>query len=381
VRVLHLGKFYPPHRGGIETHLKALCEGLGERGVVVEVLVANDQARASVEMINGILVWRLHETARLAGAPICPALVRRIRATEADLIHLHMPNPFAALAVLLSGKQTPMVISWHSDIVRQRFGRIEFAPFERATVKRSRALIASSPNYVRSSAVLSRNREHCEVIPYGIRAEDYQKANAITVANLRGRYGGRIVLTVGRLVDYKGFAHLIRAMRDIGGHLLIAGTGPRRRCLERETAAARLGGRVTFLGELPVADLIACYHAAEVFVLPSVARSEAFGIVQLEAMACGRPVVNTRIDSGAPFVSIDGETGITVAPGSATALAKAINRLLDNPELRASYGAAAARRVREYFGLEAMVERTLSLYQRVLDGSPRDDCSGEQVAH
>lgn len=381
MRVLHLGKFYPPHRGGIETHLKALSEGLSKKGVAVEVFAANDEPHESVEAIDGVVVRRLHEFIRLAGAPICPALGARIRQAEADLIHLHMPNPAAAIALLISGNRAPTVISWHSDIVRQRFMRFGFAPFEREIVRRSRVLIASSPDYVASSAVLRRNRERCQVIPYGIRAQEYEAANAVTVANLRRRYGTRILLTVGRLVYYKCYEYLIRAMRHIDSHLLIVGTGPRRRSLEREAAAARLGGQVTFLGDLPAADLIACYHAAEVFVLPSVARSEAFGIVQLEAMACGRPVVNTRIDSGVPFVSIDGETGITVAPASPEALAHAINRLLDDPALRANYGAAAVRRVSEHFRVETMVDRTLDLYQRVLDESVRDDCSAEQVGH
>ncbi len=315
MRVLHLGKFYPPHRGGIETYLEALCEGLSQN-IAVEALVANDEPREIVETTNGVAVRRLRELMRFAAAPICPALVGHIRSSRADLIHLHAPNPFAAMALMMSGNRAPLVIGWHSDIVRQKFARAAFANFERATVRRSVALIASSPGYITSSPILAQNRDRCHTIPYGIRAVDYAVPRMETVAYLRNRYGQRIVLAVGRLVYYKGFEYLICAMRRIEGHLLIVGEGPRRRSLEREAALARLGGRVTFLGALSSSDLIACYHAADVFVLPSIARSEAFGIVQLEAMACGKPVVNTRINSGVPFVSIDGETGMTVAPES-----------------------------------------------------------------
>ncbi len=380
MRVLHLGKFYPPHHGGIETHLKTLCEGLS-RHVTVEVLVANDEPRETVEMFNGVAVQRLRELMRLAAAPICPALIRHIRNSRADLIHLHAPNPFAAVALMMSGNRAPLVISWHSDIVRQRFARTVFASFERQIVRGSAALIASSPEYIASSPILARNRDHCHVIPHGVRADDYRDPQTETIAYLRNRYGQRIVLAVGRLVYYKGFEYLIRAMRRIEGHLLIVGEGPRRHSLEREATLARLGGCITFLGALSASDLIACYHAADIFVLPSIARSEAFGIVQLEAMACGKPVINTRIDSGVPFVSVNGETGLTVAPGSSDALAIAINTLLESPELRVRYGTAAARRVREHFSFDMMVSRTFDLYERLLDGNARTYLSARQVGH
>ncbi|MGH7880616.1 MAG: glycosyltransferase, partial [Candidatus Binataceae bacterium] len=179
-----------------------------------------------------------------------------------------------------------------------------------------------------------------------------------------------IVLGVGRLVYYKGFEHLIRAMARVAGHLLIVGEGPRHLQLERAARVAGVGARVSFLGDLSRDELIATYHAADVFVLPAVARSEAFGIVQLEAMACGRPVVNTRVASGVPFVSIDSETGITVEPGAPEALSAALNLLLDDPELRARYGAAGAQRVRDHFDLATMLDRTLALYRQIL-GAPR----------
>jgi rhamnosyl/mannosyltransferase len=173
-----------------------------------------------------------------------------------------------------------------------------------------------------------------------------------------------MVLTVGRLVYYKGFQYLIRAMRDIDGHLLIVGHGPLRDELEREARACGVNERVTFLTS--VQNVRDYYHAADVFALPSVARSEAFGIVQLEAMACAKPVVNTSLDSGVPFVSPDGLSGLTVPPANAHALAQAINTLLDHPALSAQYGQAGRRRIEQEFNLEAMTRRTLQVYNEVV---------------
>jgi len=168
-------------------------------------------------------------------------------------------------------------------------------------------------------------------------------------------------------VYYKGFDHLIRAMPAVDGHLVIVGEGPLRAKLKRAAASAGVAARVSFRGNLSRDELIDLYQAAAVFVLPSVARSETFGIVQLEAMACGKPVINTRLPSGVPFVSVDGETGITVEPGAPEPLAQAISRLLDDPALRAAYGAAARRRVSRHFSLATMVDRTRDLYEQVLE--------------
>lgn len=378
MRVLHIGKFYPPHRGGIETHLQTLCRGLSH-SVDIEVIVANEDHRAAVERDGAVLVHRLPRLCDVGGASICPTLVSAILRTQADIIHLHTPNPLAGLAILLSRYPAPLVVSWHSDIVRQRIlGRL-IAPVELALVRRAAALIASSPNYVDSSPTLARNRERVHVIPYGIDHRQFTTATSpANVASIRRKYGDRIVLAVGRLVYYKGFDVLIRAMSAVDGHLLIIGEGPLRKQLEDAAVAAGVALRVSFLGDLPQAELIDHLHAADVFALSSTARSEAFGIVQLEAMAAGKPIVNTRLASGVPFVSRDGETGITVEPGSVNALAEALNRLLNDPGSRARYGAAAKRRVAEEFSADLMIRRTLDLYRQISDRRSSSDLSSQE---
>jgi glycosyltransferase involved in cell wall biosynthesis len=362
--VLHLGKFYPPYRGGIESHLHALCREL-VKSINVNVIVANETHRLRQSEVDGVKVRRLPRLFNLWATPVCPTMVREIRHNDADIAHLHLPNPLAALAYLASGHKGRLVITWHSDIVRQKTVAKMLRPLDDAILARAQALIASSPNYVDSSPTLSRNRDRCRVIPFGIDADAFRPRDLETLAKIRHRYGPRVVLAVGRMVPYKGFEYLIRAMAGVRGHLLVVGEGPLLKKLERQAFDLSAGDRITFLGRVSQEEMAGYYHAADVFVMPSVARSEAFGIAQLEAMACGKPVVNTRLESGVPFVSIDGETGFTVTPADSDELAAAINRLLDDPALRGKFGAAAARRAREDFSIAVMVDRTLELYREI----------------
>jgi glycosyltransferase involved in cell wall biosynthesis len=369
LRVLHIGKFYPPHAGGMETHLQALCGEL-KHAVELEVIVAGDGRETVEEMIDGVSVSRLGTLLNLGAAPVCPQMARRVRQSKADIVHIHWPNPTAVLAYLFSGHRGKLVFTYHSDIIRQRLLRKPFWPVLSYALKRAHRIIATSPDYVQTSAVLQKFKERCRVIPFGIPLEQFDHPNEIEISRLRKRYGSRIVLGVGRLVYYKGFEYLIRAMKDVEGHLLIVGNGPLLGELEREALAVGVRKRVTFLTD--VEDVRPYYHAADVFALSSIARSEAFGIVQLEAMACGKPVVNTSLDSGVPFVSPDDVSGLTVPPADAKALAAALNALLDDATLSARYGRAARLRVEQEFSLELMTERTLSLYKEVMDSTSVD---------
>lgn len=364
LRVLHVGKYYPPFMGGMETHLQALCEKMSGR-VDVKVVVANAARQTSKEVSEGVEVTRLATMFNFAAAPICPALPGEIYKTPADIVHIHVPNPTAILAFLASNHKGRLVVTYHSDTIRQRVLGRAFEPVLHRALRLSSAIIATSPNYIESSEVLSLHRSRCSVIPHGIELERFERLQAEKVAEIRSQYGPRIVLSVGRLIYYKGFDHLIRAMARVDGRLLIVGNGPLRSKLEEQARELGVGERIVFLGE--VDDVTAYYQAADIFALASTARSEAFGIVQLEAMACGKPVVNTGLQSGVPFVSIDRQTGITVPPEDAYALAEAINLLFADDSLRLSYGAAARSRARQEFSLDKMVDRTIELYQEVMD--------------
>jgi rhamnosyl/mannosyltransferase len=365
-RVLQLGKYYPPCRGGIETHLELLSRLLSAR-VDLAVVVANDCPRRAREVIDGVSVDRLARPLTLAGAPICPAMVGAIRRIKPDLVHVHWPNPAAVLSYLASGHRGPVVATWHSDVVRQKMLATFFRPILGAFLRRCAAVIVGSPNYLESSSALRQWRDKCHIIPFGVPVAQYQREDPAAVRAIRERFGPRIILTVGRLVPYKGLNFLISAMRKVSARLLIVGDGPLRETLEEQARTLAVADRVAFLG--PVPDTVPYYQACDVFVLPSVARSEAFGIVQLEALASGKPVVNTTLPSGVPFVSPNGVTGLSVPPRDAEALADAVNALLERPDLRSRFGFEGIRRVNSEFSLEKMVDRTLLLYEHVMRGS------------
>jgi len=362
LRVLQVGKFYPPHMGGIETHLQALCGALRNHAEV-RVIVSSEGRETVEETIDSVPIARLSTWLAAFSTSISPAMVSRIRRSEADLVHIHLPNPAAVMAYLASGHRGRLVVTYHSDTVKQKILGRMFEPLLNAALRRSAAIIATSPNYVATSPVLQAFRDRCHVIPYGIDTAQFEQCAPEAVRSVRERYGKRLIVSVGRLVYYKGFDVLIRAMASVRAKLVIVGDGPLR--AELETLAAQLGVRdkVVFAGEINNACVTPYYHAADLFALASVARSEAFGIVQIEAMAAGLPVVNTGLDSGVPFVSVDGETGLTVPPGDPQALAAAMNRLLDDDALRQSLGQAGVRRARQEFSLDTMLRRTLELYQ------------------
>jgi rhamnosyl/mannosyltransferase len=365
VKVLHVGKFYPPHMGGIETHMQVLCREL-QNEIDVEVLVANDTARDEESWEGRVKITRVGTRFSISSAPICPSLPAKIRRAKADIVHLHLPNPPAILALLASGYRGAVMATYHSDIVRQEKMARLFDPILRKFLKRCAAIVVTSARYRDSSGALAGYIDKCKVIPYGIPLEQFRRIDEAAVKRVKAQYGSRLIITTGRLIYYKGFEYLIQAMSNVDGHLLIAGDGPLRGELERQTRALNLQDKVTFLGEIHNDDIAPYYHAADVFALASIARSEAFGIVQLEAMACGKPVVNTSLDSGVPWVSQDGVTGITVPPKDPAALAGAITKLLDDDSLRSKYGEAARLRVEKEFSQELMIARLLETYPEVL---------------
>lgn len=358
LRILQVGKYYPPEFGGIESHLQLLFEELNKK-VDLRLLVA-EGPHSRLKEDPESRVCRARPIMTLAGAPICPGMVPKIARSRADVVHVHLPNPGAILAYLASGYRGRLVATWHSDVVRQRKLVRVFWPLLHIFLSLCDAIVVSSRAYLESSDQLRPWSDRCVVIPFGIRAGDFDTIDDAMVRRIRERFGPRIVLTAGRLVYYKGFDHLVRAMAKVDATLIIVGDGPNYSELQRLASVLGVQSRIVFVGR--VEDMKAYYHAADVFVLPSVARSEAFGIVQLEAMACRTPVVNTRLATAVPGVSLDGVTGFTVPPADPDALANAINRLLSDSELRSRFADAARNRVETEFNAETMSEKLLNLY-------------------
>ncbi|MBL0161926.1 MAG: glycosyltransferase [Bryobacterales bacterium] len=373
VRVLHVGKFYPPHMGGMETHLRDLASCLSSN-MQVEVIVSNDSWRTEHQVTDGVSVRKLATLGVFASAPVSPTMALELRRTNADIVHLHFPNPAAAVAVLASGYRGPLVVTHQSDIVgKERLRRLT-DPFVAEVMERASVVIATSRRYALSSAELRPYLRKCRVVPLGIPVPP-----TFLPAGGAGNESDAppSVLAVGRLVPYKGFEFLIRAMVHVDARLTIVGTGPLHARLQSLIDSNRLTDRVRLLGY--VEDLAPLYRAADVVVMPSITRAEAFGLVQLEAMSYGKPVINTDLDSGVPEVSLHGETGLTVPPSDVRALSDAISLLLQDHHLRGRLGAAAAVRFRAEFVAERMAARTAGIYREVLGLPPLQEAQAAVV--
>lgn len=363
MKVVHVGKYYPPHWGGMETALKDMCEVLSSR-VELEALVASDGRTAVTEIVRGVRVSRLASLGTLFSQPLVAGLGRRLRQTDADVVHLHEPNPLAMISFLLSGSSAPLVIHYHSDIVRQKRLRVLYRPWLEWGFARASAIVAGSEELVRHSPVLSRWRQKCVVIPFGIDLARFLAIERTPAADLSAR--PPLILAVGRLAYYKGFHYLVEAMRSVPeARLAIAGEGEEREALEQSIDRLGLAGRVELCGRLTDAELLDWYRRADIFCLPSCERAEAFGLVQLEAMGSGLPVVSTDLPTGMRAVNRNGETGAVVPPHDAGALAAALARLAADPALRRRQGEAARRRALALFSRDRMGQQLLALYQRV----------------
>ena len=376
LRVCHLGKYYPPAPGGIETHVRTLARAQAELGASTEVFCINHEAGPTVRDQDGpVAVTRFGRAASAAKLDVCPELVGALRRVEADILHMQVPNPTMILALLLAGPRVPLVVSYQSDVIRQRLRRVLFRPIERLVYRRARTILVSSPSYAGGSRFLRPYTARLDCLPNGIDLEPYLEPSAAHRAEaerIRSRFAAPIWLSCGRMVYYKGFVNAIRALPHVPGTLVLIGDGPDRPALEAEARRLGLTDRVAFLGNLPhYLDLVAYYQAADAFWFPSNARSEAFGLVQVEAMASGCPVINTAIPhSGVPWVSPDGECGLTVPIDDPSALAAAARRLLKEPGLRVRLAASSRRRAIELFDHRVMAERSLAIYRHVLGGEP-----------
>jgi len=372
MKVLQLGKYHYPVMGGMENHLYLLCEQLKGK-VDLDVVVCNNRPETVVEMVDGVRVTRCLEIAKAASTSLCPTMPFVLSGRKYDLIHFHFPHPMGVMSYL-AGRKPPrhkVVVTWHSDIVKQEKLLRYYEPWMDRVLERASAIICTSPNYIESSVTLRKFRSKCKVIPYGIDLTQFSPTPEIEAKakEIRERYDGPIAIGVGRLIYYKGFEHAVEAMRSVEGHLLLIGDGPLRGSLESLARSCGVEKKVHLLGEIHNQEITPYYFASDVYVLPSVARSEAFGIVQLEAMACRRPVINTSLDSGVPFASRHGESGLTVEPKNSEALAGAMRALFEDPERARSLGEAGRRRVESEFTREVMGEKIRALYAEVTGSS------------
>lgn len=385
MRILHVAKYYPPAFGGMETAVASMAEGVAAKGHEVVVLVhAEDGDTTPRHPAPGVTVIRAPYRLAVGTMAISlsyACLYRKWR-NWADVVHVHAPNPVADLLIALWPPKAPIVITWHTDIVRQKRLKHVVAPFAHALCRRAAAIHCSAEFVRRHSTFLPPYLGKTKVIPFGLSVDAFIKAatdNATQEATRAAR-GGRYALAVGRLVYYKGFDVLLHAVAELPDlRLVIIGEGPMRADLEGMIATLGLGSRVSLLGSVSDADLAAHYAAADLFVLSSTHRSETFAFVQVEAMAAGLPVINTNLPTGVPDVSLDGITGITVPPGDQKALAEALHRLWTDSALRARLGAAGRERAVTVYSAPAASERFTELYETLRSNAvPADPADGSR---
>ncbi len=369
MKVLQINKFYHPVVGGIETVVRQIAEGInGRDDFVVDVLACSDRpGTPASEDIDGVHVTRARSMGVLLSMPVSATFVRVLKDMHRgyDLLHLHLPFPLGELALWLIRPRRKFVVTYHSDIVRQRPAEAALGWLHRWTLAHAQRIVVSNPGIVRSSAVLRGFGQKCTVIPFGVDTARFgpELGSPDRAERIRSQYGQRIILFVGRLVYYKGLDYLIRAMRDIDAGLVIVGEGHLRARLAYEARRAGTGDRVSFVPYRTPEQLVDFYRAASVFVLPSVYRSEAFGITIAEAMACGLPVISTELGTGTSFVNQDGITGFIVPPRDSGAIHDRLKRLLSDRALAANMGRAATERIRASFTLDTMLYNYTRLYR------------------
>ena len=359
MKVLQLGKFYPI-LGGVEKVMWELTEGLGRAGVDCDMLCACEKPQV-IQMGEHSRCICVKSLFKASATMISPAMISYLHkhCPEYDIIHVHHPDPMAALALRLSGYKGKVVLHWHSDIVKQRFLLKFYLPLQSWIVRRSDKIVGTSPVYVSESPFLQRVQDKLTYMPIGVDP----LPNACAEPS---EY--KIVFSLGRLVGYKGYRFLIDAAKYLPDNyrVVIGGEGPLREELEAQIKAEGLESKVSLPGRIPQEKLPQMFAQCSVFCLSSIWKTEAFGIVQIEAMSIGKPVVATRIPgSGVSWVNEHGYSGLNAEPCSGPLLAKAILEVTEDPEVYKRYCNNALERYKALFTKEAMIENCLEIYDKL----------------
>ena len=389
LRVLHIGKFFTPFRGGVENYMRDIMVALNRRGATnFAVVHHHDLSARSVDDIievDGIPfhVIRAGTWFKFMYTPISPmfpVLMRRLRRLYTpDIIHFHMPNPSAFWAlIMIRTRRVPWVIHWHADVVAsahdpwlRRFYRL-YRPLEQAMLRRAAAVIVTSQAYLEHSEPLQDHRDKCHVVPLGLDARPKERRTETEKGRIYGTDPRFKVLAIGRLTYYKGFEYLIRAASLLKENIRvdIIGTGDREDQLKRLADSLNLQGKVHLHGKLPDIQLHAMLEASDCVCLPSIERTEAFGMVLLEAMLHAKPAVISDVPgSGMGWIVEHGGTGIKVPPADTEALARALAWMRDHPQQACQMGRQGRERFDREFSIGRSAERLLQVYRKITPGT------------
>lgn len=370
LKILHSYKVYRPDvDGGIPFAIATLSKP-SRAGVENEILVARLKGFSRNYAMDGVPVRAVSSFGTVFSTPAAPSYPFALidRAKSNDILVHHAPFPIVDLAVPYLAKNKPLIVYWHAEIIGRSFLTKLLSSSIRRTLKRADRIVVADQSTIDGSPFLPPFASKCTIAPYGIDVDSWAtctEEEAIEAARLRQKHP-RMILAIGRLVPYKGYDVLLRALRDIDGHVVIIGEGPLGEDLRRIAAEAGVTDRVTFAGRVSRSNIKAYLHAAKVFAFPSVTRAEAFGIVQLEAMAAGLPIVNTSLTTAVPTIARHEQEGLTVAPHDVHGLAAALSRILDDAPLARRLGDAGKARVYAEYSQERYVARMEDVYQDVV---------------
>lgn len=376
MNILQINKFYPPHIGGVETVTRQIAEGLPRQKYTVRVLTANHHfdIYTRKHQKNGVEVWRAGSFGTLFNTTLSPTFPASYQkgVKWADLVHFHSPSPTPEFSYMMLGvpKSTRVVVTLHAFPSTNNSDWLEsiYAKVLRRLLQRAGRIAVTAPANCEQVELISDFRHKTKVIPLATEFDVNKASEEERRSHQRDIVGTEtetVILFVGRLSHYKGLPYLLRAMRKVSGRLVIVGDGELRGNLEVKARELNIDDKIQFEGYVSDKRLRKYYRSADLFVLPSISSSEAFGLTQLDAMAHGIPVVNTNLPTGVPFVSKHGETGLTVEPKDPDALASALNELADNREYRLRLGKNAAERAKQ-FSKRKLINRYEKLYNKIL---------------
>ncbi len=373
MKILQISKLYYPWIGGVEKIVQQISENLKD-DFNISVLCCRPKGRTKREKINGVRVIKTSSLGLFWGMPFSFSFLRLFRKmrNNFDLIDYHYPFPLADLAIFLFQPKGKLVVHYHADIVRQKILNFLINPLTFNTLERADLIIVSNPNIIKSSLYLRNFQDKCKVVPFGVDLEEFQKPDKVKVKEIKKNYGD-FVLFVGRLSYYKGVEYLIKAIKDLDVNLVIIGEGEEKEFLVEEIEELNIENKVFFLSFMTKKELINFYHSCRVLVLPSIFESEAFGIVLIEAMACGKPVISTELGTGTSFVNQNRITGFVAAPQDPQELCFLIERVIHDDKKHRQMCKNALRRVEEVFNLEKVIEQTKNTYNNILSNNEQEN--------
>ncbi|MFH1677737.1 MAG: glycosyltransferase [Patescibacteria group bacterium] len=369
MKILQINKLYSPWIGGIETIVQQIAEGLNKKNNLdIEVLCCQPKGKRKIEEINNVKIWRAASFGIFFSMPLSMDFLKlfKILIKKADLIDLHHPFPLADLAIFLFRPKVNLIVHYHSDIVKQKFLAFLLKFFILHSLKKAKKIIVSNPNLIKSSILLKQFKEKCVVIPFGVDLNKFEitPEKEKKIQEIKNKYG-KFILFVGRLTYYKGVEYLIKAMKDVNVTLVIIGQGPLKKNYKLRIRNYELEKKIFILPKQNEKDLINFFHACELFVLPSVFKTEAFGLVLIEAMACGKPIISTELGTGTSWVNQNKETGFVVQPKNSQELSLAIQKIINNKKLSQEIGKNAYEKAIAVFNLNRMLVSTKNLYSAI----------------